>query len=722
MNSLICIIILQLLGRVLSDISCNKIENCSCQNHIDINEIEITCGSRSVKANSRESIIEIQCKLDEFRWKQKLFNPYDFKSLNYKNCLLNTGINETMLTLGIKEFVNLKLSTMKLNGSLERIYFSSLKSVEVLDIGNTILVLTNESFEGTPNLKKLFLRQNYIQEIPIGVFKHLINLEILDLGGNRISKIDSDLFDGIPLKILNLDSNHLTTLTLNVASLKRLDVSTNRLISISVENLNNLIELSLNKNNLTSMPDQPFKNTSLESIKYSYGNFSIPQRFLTSLGRLFKVKLVSLNLKNVPENMIWNSPNITEFSLASNLLEDLPSIFFRDSMKMIELDLSKNRIKKINRELLKPLINLNKLDLSYNSITRITDFSLRSLRNLVNLNIERNSIIQIEQETFNFPKLKYLKLAHNNISNLNINFLSFNYLIEVESIDLSYNSLTHIEQDWINLIKLKYINLESNNFTVLESYEIMLLPSKVNINLKLNPLEAIDLTQLETFAKLQESINDNQYLTDARKITLSGNKLICDCRNYKFAVYTQNQMLKIVYKYLQIEQNLTCTNGIQFSNVKLDHLMCDWKILDDLNKTESDHCTECDCYYRPFDNSALMNCSNRNLTSAPIAIITSKTIDYTELNIRNNFISKLPDYKHSGQHITKLDVGNNKLSAINITQLPKNLTVSSLFFFFFCILLMNIYWFCHLFLKYACRIHFFHQNIFYMVFMSLITI
>lgn len=120
---------------------------------------------------------------------------------------------------------------------------------------------------------------------------------------------------------------------------------------------------------------------------------------------------------------------------------------------------------------------------------------------------------------------------------------------------------------------------------------------------------------------------------------------------------------------------------MQFSEVKLDNLICDWKLYYDFNKIESDHCSTCDCYYRPFDNSALMNCSNRNLTSAPTKIITSKNIDYTELNIRSNYISKLPNYKHLGQRIRKLDVGFNNLTTINITQLPNNLSVSSSYFF-----------------------------------------
>lgn len=663
------IIILQLiLGQALSYLTCLKSHKCSCQKHAEREEIEVTCNSSTVVANIMDSLVEIQCNSDEIQWEQ-FFNQINVTKLNYKNCiLLNSGIHRTMTILGINEVQTIRMINMKLIGSLERLYLAHLKSVKQLDISSTKLMLTNESFEGTPHLTKLFLRNNNIEEIPSGVFKQLINLVILDLGENKLSKIDSDVFDGIPLTGLILDSNYLKTLSLNVPSLKHLDVSNNRLISITVENLNKLVELSLNKNNLITVEGKLFKNTSLESLKYNYGNFTVPDEFLSSLYRLHKVQLTSLKLENVPENMIWNSSNITELSLASNCLKELPVHFFRDSVRLKVLDLSKNQIEKIDYRLLTPLTKLEKLDLSNNFISEINNYGLSYLKNLIRLNMENNNIRNIERQAFNINKLKYLKLAHNNISNLAINNLfSFDYLGQVEDIDLSDNNIISIDIGWLNLLRLKNVNLSRNNFTILNMDEIQYLDARVKINLDSNPFKIIDLTQLEFFVHESDILLN----TNTRHITLSGNRLICGCQNFDFARYLKNQMPKSVYKYIQIEQNMYCNDGREFANVKIDSLTCDWKFYHDVNKTD---CSECECTFRPYDRSAIMNCSNRNLTLAPKTIISSRNINYTELNLQNNLIVELPDFKHL--NIRKLNVGYNKLTKINISQLPSHLMVS----------------------------------------------
>lgn len=648
---------------------CLSSDKCTCKHDIYNEEMQVACGLSTVESNLMESIIQIECNSDKIQWEQH-FDQIDIKKLHYAKCLLSdTGIHQTISTLGINKVESLKLVAMRLNGSLKNTYLSNLESVQTLDITLTKLILTNESFEGTPHLTKLYLRQNYLEEIPEGVFKPLTLLEILDLGDNKITQLNSDLFYGIPLKGLNLDTNYLTSLDLNSQSLKHLDLANNKLTSLTVGRLNQLLDISLNKNVLLTMPDQAFKNTSLESIRFSYGNFTtIPHRFLTNLDRLHYVYLRSLNLKKVPENMIWNSTNITELSLTSNRLNELPVMFFRDAGKMKLLDLSNNLIENINHELLRPLIHLETLDLSNNLIIQINNYGLRNLRNLKYLNLERNKITNFEREALNVPKLKTLKLAYNNISNLISNHsFSLHYLEKVETIDLSNNFINCIDSGWVNLVKLININLSSNNFTVLRVEDIQYINEIVKTNLNNNPLEEIDLSNLEIFARAQTPPYN---FWNNRQINLSSDKFICDCRNYEFARFLHNQMPKIVYKYLQIEHKLICNDDLhtEFSNVNIESLTCDWKTFKDDNKTD---CFECECTYRPHDNSALMNCSNRNLTLAPEVIISSRNVNYTELNLKNNSITKLPNYENL--NIKKLNIGYNYLNTINITQLPKNL-------------------------------------------------
>lgn len=666
MNWFVIILIFQFLGQTLSELKCLQNDKCVCHKNVNEDEVEVNCGSTTVVATNSE--IHIECGSNEIHWQQS-FDHINVTKLVYRRCsFFNTSLHQTTSTFGVNEFETMNLINMKLTGKLDRVYLLNLNNVKRLDIRNTHLILTNESFEGTSYLKYLFLRNNFIEEIPKNVFKSLVYLEVLDLGGNHLTKIDSNVFDGIPLKSLHLDSNPLTTLSLNIQSLKHLDLANSRLTSLTVEKLNSLKNISLSKNVLVTMSEHPFQNTSLEFIKYNDGNFTLPARFLSSLSKLIKVELNNLNLKTVPENMIWDSSNITELSLFSNHLKKLPSLFFKDSLNLKKLDLSKNEIEKIDYDLLKPLKNLENLDLSNNMIVQISNSDLKYLKNLITLNLECNEIININGNTFNMPKLKQLKIAHNKISKLSSNFMfSFNYLTEIEFIDLSHNNISNIDPNWINLLKLKSINFANNNFTVLKEEDLLYLNIHSMVNLSSNPLKLIDLTNLEIFTKQQ---SDELLNTINRKIYVSGNKLICDCRNYEFARYVQNQMLSNVRKYLNIEQHLICDNGLKFETMNVQDLICDWDIFDDFNKSE---CPECFCAYRPYDKSAIMDCSNKNLSSAPKIIISSGNTNYVELNLRNNFISELPDYEHV--NIGKLDVGHNNLTTLNITQLPQNLMV-----------------------------------------------
>lgn len=669
MNWLFRIIILHFIGQAFSDLSCLKTSKCICHKHIGKEEVEANCGSSTVAANLGESIATIDCDSDQIQWEQS-FNTINVTTLWYSNCpMLDMGIYQTTSSLGIHMYETMRLKKVKLNDSLMPVYLSNLESLKLLEIESTKLLLTNESFEGTPNLTKLFLRQNSIEELPKGVFKHLIHLQVLDLGGNLISEIDNSLFEDVPLKGLILDSNRLKILSLNIQSLKHLDLSNNFLTSIAVENLNNLVELSLNKNLLITMPEHPFRNTSLEFIKYNFGNFTIPHRFLTSLNRLSKVQLKSLKLHYVPENMIWDSPNILELSLNSNYLKELPELFFRDSGNLQLLDLSNNQLEKVSHELLRPLKKLKNLDLSNNLIVQIKDLGLGHLKSLESLNLEKNKIMNFEGEALNIPELKVLKLAYNKIDELYKGYkFSFNYVNKVESVDLSHNSINHIGPNWMVLTRLKNINLSNNNFTILKVEDFQYLNQYSHTNFRSNPLHIFYLSHLELIANAQ---TDDLLNTINRQITLSGSDFLCDCRNYDFAKYVHNQKSKAVYNYIKIEQELRCHDGTKFEDMNMKNLTCPWDVFENSHKVE---CSECLCTYQPYDNSAIMNCSNRKLISAPKTIVSSRYINYTELNLSNNYITELPNYEH--YNIGKLDVSHNNLTTINITQLPKKLMVS----------------------------------------------
>lgn len=522
MNLLTHIIILQiLLSQVLSNILNCVSSKCGPCKYPEKYIMQVECSdSYTVKAKFTQDYnplitIIVECHSDKIMHWEKHFDLIDeyfyrdfyYINLRFSKCQLSgTKIEQIISILGIKNIRVLELLETKINGTLESTYFASLKSVLTVEISKTILILTNHSFNGTPILSYLSLKNNDLKEIPQGVFKHLFKLLKLDLSNNCITKIESDVFEIPSLIFLDLSNNYLTTLSLNIPSLL--------------------------------------------------------------------------------------------------------------------------------------------------------------LLNLVN-----NSFTHLKPEALNLPELETLYLAKNNIRNLTSNNLfSFHNLVNVTNIDLSYNFINCIDPGWLNLTNLIYLDLSSNNFTVLKLQEFQNINGIRDININFNPLEEINMSGLEEIAKahLQPKSSYSQ-------LHISSGKLICDCRNYELARFIRNQSLPIVQKYLKINEKLICNDGTVFSKIKIDSLTCDWKMFEDLDKT--DCLRECECTYRPHDKSALMNCSKRNLTLAPKSITSSRNLNYTELNLSHNSITKLPNYQFF--NIKKLYIEFNNLNSIIISQLPKNLMVST---------------------------------------------
>ncbi|XP_029109355.1 toll-like receptor 13 [Scleropages formosus] len=89
--------------------------------------------------------------------------------------------------------------------------FSSLYQLQQLSLqANALKVITKDHFHNLTSLRQLNLNLNIISYIEDGAFKDLKNLTHLDLGGNRIHTLNSHILHGLrKLKILKLYNNHL---------------------------------------------------------------------------------------------------------------------------------------------------------------------------------------------------------------------------------------------------------------------------------------------------------------------------------------------------------------------------------------------------------------------------------------------------------------------------------------------------------------------------------
>lgn len=164
-------------------------------------------------------------------------------------------------------------------------------------------------FSAMSQLGHLYMNDNLLSSVPS---KLPASLEHLGLSRNRISKIPAGVFIGLDkLNLLDLQGNKLMDDAVTEASLK---------------GLNNLVQINLAKNHLSSMPfGLPTTTTQL----YLDGNNieKIPAGYFKDLPkvaflRLNHNKLVS---NGIPKN-VFNVSSIMELQLSHNNLTEIPII------------------------------------------------------------------------------------------------------------------------------------------------------------------------------------------------------------------------------------------------------------------------------------------------------------------------------------------------------------------------------------------------------------
>ena len=159
--------------------------------------------------------------------------------------------------------------------------------------------MTSDLFSGLTGLAMLNLSQNAISSLYLDetIFRGMVKLKILDLSHNSLNSVAADTFKHLPnLQVLNLSFNQLTILNSDhglKSSLKMLFLSQNAIEEIhenSLGKLTHLKSLSLDHNKIRSVPKQTFvSNVNLEDLTFSGNQLNqVPEglKFLSSLRTL----------------------------------------------------------------------------------------------------------------------------------------------------------------------------------------------------------------------------------------------------------------------------------------------------------------------------------------------------------------------------------------------------------------------------------------------------
>ncbi|KAM4663386.1 uncharacterized protein O3C94_011617 [Discoglossus pictus] len=265
--------------------------------------------------------------------------------------------------------------------------------------GNLFRIVTFNAFRVVPSLQILWLNQNNLTFLFPGAFLGLSNLRELNLSKNpRLTYLHAHTFRGL-LNLMSLDMSHCNIFEFHplvfshLLSLEALDLGSNKIhyIPQSLRKLHSITKLSLESNRIEAI---------------GHNSFNFPQALQDLNLRRNRIWAI--------ENDAFNQLNkLNVLNLGHNSISHLPKQLFSGLTQLKTIYLEANKIYTINCSF-NSLISLKKLHLNNNHITHITHNAFISLEQLELLHLSKNNLTSIPSYLFlNMPRLKHVFLSFN---------------------------------------------------------------------------------------------------------------------------------------------------------------------------------------------------------------------------------------------------------------------------------------------------------------------
>ncbi|OHS94994.1 protein phosphatase 2C [Tritrichomonas foetus] len=293
-------------------------------------------------------------------------------------------------------------------------------TIEEFVFSQNQVVKAKESY--TPNLKRLWLRENQLSEYPD---YESMQLRDVTAGSNKFTEIDTDLINESTMRI-DYSCNLLKSVPSDLFKLAQLTtviLHNNQIKSLpsSISNARILNILDVTNNPITEIPQMP---PTLLSLYIGYCKIS---SFGSSLAPCTKLQIL-----DAPGNLLTEIPTIPSLKqiyLSRNKFTKFPLNIYP---RAVVLDLSCNNITSLPNSMNFP--NLDELDLSFNSITNFP-------------------------ENFDCPKLKFLKLNSNSIyADLNPNLFKSLEILDVSCTGITFETEPEVRQLFVSEKLEQYVS------------------------------------------------------------------------------------------------------------------------------------------------------------------------------------------------------------------------------------------------------------------------
>ncbi|RZF40048.1 hypothetical protein LSTR_LSTR002451 [Laodelphax striatellus] len=545
------------------------------------------------------------------------------------------------------------------------LFQSSRDLKEVYLNNNSISVLAPGLLEGLDQLQQLDLSHNELTSSWVNrdTFSGLVRLVVLNLGHNRISRVDSHLFQDLySLQILNLEHNHIESIAEN-----------------SFKTLNNLHALTLSHNRLVKVEANPFS-----------GLYVLNQLFLDHN----KIEIVS-------DRAFENCSNLHDLGLSGNILTTVPEAVKRLTF-LKTLDLGENRIQSVDNNTFQGLDQLYGLRLIENELVNITKDSFSSLGSLQVLNLACNKIEHVDKNAFGTsPTLHAVRLDGNKLKDISGMFVNlpglvwlnvsdnrlewFDYALvppTLEWLDMHNNNVADLGNyfDRRGDIKIKTLDASFNRLSevgdtsIPDSVETVLLNDNLIKKLKPNTfLKKANLTSVALYNNLLEKFESSALALDPvpedrplPQFYLGNNPIVCDCSLEWLQRINQMSHMRRHPRVMDLD-SLTCQ--LSHSRGSPNRPLLELRPSQFLCRYEAHcfalcHCCEfdacdcemtcppnCTCYHDHTWSANVVDCSNAGYRNVPSKI----PMDATEIYLDGNDLGEL------GSHVF---IGKKKLQVL----------------------------------------------------------
>jgi Leucine-rich repeat (LRR) protein len=493
----------------------------------------------------------------------------------------------------------LRLKDVKYNEiELKFIVLQSAEHLNVINENQTESIKLTDSDASDEMLIQLFHKKNFAR------------LRKLDLSGNRIQRLDREIFrKNHQLISLNLERNQIQDLPRNVfddlSQLDELDLSNNQIQDFTknqeiFEKLVNLRKLDLSNNSITNILRQMFNG----------------------LEKLVEINLAHNQLFVLPYHVFERLQSIEMIDLSFNRIMSVENSFFLHNTRVKTLNLSYNKIRKIEDNSFYGLREMEDLNLSYNELWNIKPNAFDTLDNLKTLNLKNNRIDLLSDNIFlSLKMLKSLDLSENEMQLLPMGIFAHQHQLEIVKLD---NTKIVRLSNWISknhsnatinpeiLKSLRYVSLKNCTYIrTIESCFLQNLPNVETIAITHSQVTYIPpgIESMSNLVDVDLSNNRLEYiptgikhLSNLKSLNFLGNNLQCDCQMFWMVRWIDDLMAlnkTLPHEMLRLSE-LKCVNGYPGDIVRiLRHINCIKPILIFATKNQT---------YEVF-NDAVLECS-----------------------------------------------------------------------------------------------------------------